>query len=150
MSTFIAGHVYSLKEDYKETFSFSDKLHTLDIFDGERFTIKATEVDQYGNMMNNGIVVAERNQRYMFKDKGLDYEFVSGKTYRLKSKFQEQVDAIADIFNLDVDTNEPLQFKVSCVIEGAVFGTLSIGGTTAAGCVALAVERHMFYEIPEA
>ena len=150
MSTFIAGHVYSLQEDYKDTFNFSDKLHAVNIFECERFTIKATDVDQYGNMMHNGIVIAERNQRYMFKDKGLEYEFVSGKTYRLKSKFQDQVDAIADIFNLDIDTNEPLQFKVSSVVEGVVYGTLDIDGTTASGCIALAVERHMFYEISEA
>lgn len=150
MSTFIAGHVYSLKEEYKDQFHGSEQLEELGIYEGDRFTINATDIDQYGNMLHNGTMIAERNQRHMFKDKGLQYEFVVGKTYRLKSKFQSQADSIADIFGLDVDTNEPLQFTVSSIDEGGVFGVVNIDGCAVDCCFAITTERHMYYENPEA
>lgn len=150
MSTFIAGHVYSLKEEYKDQLQGSEQLEELGIFEGERFTIKATEVDQYGNMLHNGIMIAERNQRHMFKDKGLQYEFVVGKTYRLKSKFQEQVEFISDVFDMNIDTNEPMEFTVFSLGDSSVYGLVKIDGQTTAGIFAIKTERHMFYENPEA
>lgn len=146
MSTFIQGHVYTLKDEFVESFPFNEYLDRNGVCEGSRFTIKATTVDEYGDMYHDGNLIAQRDMRHMFKDKGNQYSFEPGKTYQLKRKYQHEYIDLAEMMGIEVDTTEELRFVVDDVTEFSMQGTCTLMGEEQPISLNI-TERHMYFEV---